>query len=102
MVYWPTRDATKFTCEKAKSLAALNKDTAVDLFAEIKGEAIDDLKQYRLGSIQCFGVFACVPSFLGPYKAFPPATDGYWLLVNPLPQGRHVIKFGGKYNRIGN
>ncbi|MGH8491912.1 MAG: hypothetical protein ACRERR_02220 [Moraxellaceae bacterium] len=99
MVYWPTRYATTFTCEQAKTLAALNNDTAIDLFAEINGEAIGSLKQYRLASTKCFDVFARVPASLGPYKAFPSATDGYWLYIKPLPQGRHVLKFGGKYNR---
>ncbi len=28
----------------------------------------------------------------------PSATDGFWLLLNPLPPGRHTLKFGGRYN----
>ena len=28
-----------------------------------------------------------------------PATDGYWVILKPLPAGKHVLKFGGRYNR---
>lgn len=100
MVYWPTPERVGvFTCERAKELSALNNDTAIDLFAEIDGKALDGLKQFRVASQSCFDVFSRVPSAQKPYKAYPSATDGYWLLVRPLPPGRHSIKFGGRYNR---
>lgn len=99
MVYWSPRDATKFTCDRAKQLAALNNDTALDLFAEIDGEQIPNLKKYRVATQDCFNVFARIPPTQHSYNAYPSATDGYWLLLEPLPVGRHVLKFGGKYNR---
>lgn len=99
MVYWPTRGTATFTCERAKDLAALNNDAALDLFADIDGAALPHLKQYRIASEQCFDVFARVPPPQDSYKAYPSATDGYWLLVGPLASGRHVLKFGGRYNR---
>ena len=99
MVYWPRQNDTSFTCEMAKASAALNNETALELFAEIDGTAVDGLKQYRVSTAQCFDIFARVPSSQRPYKAYPSATDGYWLSVKPLSKGRHVLKFGGKYNR---
>lgn len=98
MVYWPARGARAITCADTKAAAALNNDTALDLFAELDGTPIHDLKRYRIASSQCFDVFARVPAALHPYKAFPSATDGFWLLLNPLPPGRHTLKFGGRYN----
>jgi hypothetical protein len=100
MVYWPTPDGVEiFTCGRAKELAALNNDTAIDLFAEIDGQFVEDLKQYRLASQQCFDVFSRVPAAQKAYKAYPSATDGYWLQLKPLAPGRHTLKFGGRYNR---
>lgn len=99
MVYWPNPDSAEtFTCGRAKELAALNNDTAIDLFAEIDGNAVEHLKQYRLTSRQCFDVFSRVPAAQKAYKAYPSATDGYWLQLRPLAPGRHLLKFGGRYN----
>ena len=99
MAYWQPRGASGLTCEHAKLLAALNNESAIDLFAEIDGKPIDGLKKYRTSSDRCFNVFSRVPSSRNPYDAYPSATDGFWLLLRPLPAGRHVLKFGGRYNR---
>ncbi len=99
MVYWPQRGDKSLTCADTKATATLNNDTALDLFAELDGAPIADPKQYRVASDKCFDVFARVPAALQPYKAFPSATDGFWLLLKPLSRGEHTLKFGGKYNR---
>jgi hypothetical protein len=99
MVYWPRRGDAAYTCPQAKAAAALNNDTALDLFAEIDGVAVEGIAQYRFSSEECFDIYARVPPERGPYKAYPAATDGYWLMVKPLSAGRHTLKFGGRYNR---
>lgn len=99
MVYWPRSDNLSYTCGEAKTSAALNNESALDLFAEIDGVTVDGLKQYRASSEKCFNVFGRIPSGQRPYDAYPSASDGYWLLLKPLQKGRHVLKFGGKYNR---
>ena len=35
--------------------------------------------------------FACSAGFC----VYPAVSDGYWLLLNPLPLGQHTINFGG-------
>lgn len=100
MVYWPTPEGVgKFTCSQAMELAALNNDTAIDLFAEIDGKAMEGLKKYRVASRKCFDTFSRVPTSQKAYTAYPSATDGYWLQLKPLAPGRHTLKFGGRYNR---
>lgn len=99
MAYWRAEEDHGFTCEDAKSRAALNNETALDLFAEIDGRSIADLKQYRQASDHCFNLFARVPRRDRPYNAYPSATDGYWLQLKPLSRGQHILKFGGRYNR---
>ncbi|STQ90783.1 hypothetical protein [Iodobacter fluviatilis] len=99
MVYIPARGVKSITCEDTKAAAALNNDTALDLFAELDGKPVSNPRQYRISSKNCFDAFARQPASMQPYKAFPSATDGFWLLLKPLPPGPHTLKFGGKYNR---
>ncbi|TAK77253.1 MAG: hypothetical protein EPO12_15110 [Aquabacterium sp.] len=96
MAYWPQRGNDDMTCEDAKGSAALNNDTAIDLFAEIDGVVVTDLRSRRIASTTCFDAYARAR---GAYRAYPAASDGYWLQLKPLPPGRHVLKFGGRYNR---
>ncbi|MBA5606813.1 hypothetical protein H3H36_15770 [Duganella sp. FT3S] len=98
MVYW-RHEGGNASCEQVKRYAALNNNTALDLFAEIDGVAVDGVSQYRAASEQCFDAYARVPVGQYPNSAYPAATDGYWLLLPPLAKGRHVVKFGGRYNR---
>lgn len=98
MVYW-RGEGSKASCEQVKRYAALNNDTTLDLFAEIDGVAVEQVSRYRAASDQCFDAYARVPVGQYPNTAYPAATDGYWLLLQPLAKGRHVVKFGGRYNR---
>jgi hypothetical protein len=98
MVYWP-RNLPNYTCDRAKASAALNNDTAMDLFAEIDGQAVPALKSHRVTTDKCFNAFGRIPADQRPYDAYPAASDGYWLMVKPLPPGVHRLKFGGRYNR---
>lgn len=97
VVYYQRPDYPSYSCEEAKTSAKLTNEAAFDLFAEIDGINIKNLKQYRVSSDKCFDVFARIPS----YSSYPSASDGYWLLIKPLKKGRHTLKFGGKYNRSG-
>ena len=99
MSYWPDKANNGSTCQQAMAGAALNNDTAIDLFAEIDGVAVNDLKKYRASSSECFDIFERIPPDQRPYNAYPSASDGYWLSVKPLQKGRHTLKFGGRYNR---
>lgn len=99
MVHWRSNDSRNYTCNQAKAAAALNNETALDLFAELDGVAINDIQKYRVRSARCFNIFGRVPKSENPYNAFPSASDGYWLLLKPLPKGHHTLKFGGRYNR---
>ena len=99
MVYYPRAANTGFTCEQARRNAALNNDTAVELFAAIDGVPIADLKRFRASTNVCFDILDRVPKEVGAYRAYPSASDGYWLLLPPLKKGVHTLNFGGRYNR---
>jgi hypothetical protein len=62
MVYWPQRGNTTYTCEIAKQHAALNNDTAIDLFAEVDGVPVQNLRGLRVATDQCFNLYGRIPA----------------------------------------
>lgn len=99
MAYWPPSDDSGLTCQQMKAAAALNNDTALELFASVDGVEIPDVERYRVRTETCFDIYERLRGPEGAHKSFPSASDGYWLLLPPLPKGPHAIKFGGMYNR---
>lgn len=99
MLYYPAKGNDTYTCEQAKASAALNNESAVDLFVELNGVALDNVKKYRVASKKCFDIFERIQPEQRPYEAYPSASDGYWVLLKPLQRGRYTLKFGGRYNQ---
>jgi hypothetical protein len=99
MVYYPARGNDTYTCEKAKAAAALNNDSAIDLFVELNGTSLSNVRRFRTASEKCFDIFERIQPEQRPYKAYPSASDGYWVLLKPLQRGRYTLKFGGRYNQ---
>jgi len=62
-------------------------DTAHELFLEVDGKSEAVQTSIRAAPKKCF----TLPNETDIY-----ATDGYWLLLKPLPKGQHIIRFGGK------
>jgi hypothetical protein len=98
MAFWPRQENTGYTCNEAKRNAAVNNDSALDLFVEIDGIAVENPEDYRARTQECFDIFERVPDRYRPYRAFPAASDGYWYLLRPLKRGTHTIRFGGQYD----
>jgi hypothetical protein len=94
------------TLDQLKALAAQNAE-ASELHASIDGSPLANLFSYRAAFapfrftvpaidniFQLFGF--SVPGTDWPNTSvFPVASDGYWLMVEPLPPGSHTINFGG-------
>ena len=99
MAYWPAPGTSELTCQQAKQSAALNNDTAIELFASVDGVEIPNVDSHRVRTDKCFDLFERVPASYGRRSAYPSASDGYWLLLPPLGKGKHAVKFGGMYNR---
>ena len=91
------RGDTSLTCDEVKAHAQISNDKALALFAEIDGKPIGELKRYRITSQECFAMFEKSLVRKNSYTGFPAATDGYWLFIQPLARGEHVLKFGGAY-----
>ena len=80
------------TCDAAMDTARQMVDEPMGLFAELDDRPIASLKDHRVASPACFDLAARTKG--GP-KIQPTATDGYWLLLRPLPKGKHTLRFGG-------
>lgn len=98
-IYMSSKTDHRDTCDQAKRRAALNNETAVDLFAELNGVPFESLNQRRIRTIECFDANARIDPEQRSYQAYPSATDGFWLMLKPLSVGRHTLKFGARYNR---
>lgn len=80
-------------CGELKADAAVNNDHLVSAVVLIDGVPVEDVVRYRVRSDGCFALFPDDPEH-GDLLA---ASDGYWLLIKPLPPGRHAIVVGANY-----
>ena len=98
MVYWPNKGA-KLSCNSVKESAALNNDKLLSINVQLDGQKIPEASDYRIESNQCFDLLGLIPAKYNVPKVYPTATDGYWLMLKPLPIGKHKLKFSAQYNR---
>ena len=92
------RKGGSLSCSEAKRQAALSPGMSADLFVEIDGVSVPDVERFRAKSKKCFNFMERRPAALGTYDATPTATDGYWIMIEPLPEGQHSIRFGGGHS----
>jgi len=98
MVYWPARDRS-LTCDNAKSSAALNNDHLLSIEITLNAISAWNPADTRISSENCFDLLGLIPRELNPPKVYPAATDGYWVMLKPLPKGTHTLSFKAQYNR---
>jgi hypothetical protein len=80
-------------CAELQANAAVNNDHLVSAVVMIDGVLIDDVTRFRVRSDGCFPLTTDVEE----PSAQSAAADGYWLLLKPLPPGRHTISIGANY-----
>ena len=103
----PTAPPFNYSIQEMKQFAALNQDNPLELHASVDGAPV---AAYRAQSqVLSYSVPATgnVLQFLGltvpganwpSTNVFPAVSDGFWVMVDPLPPGQHVIKFGAIAN----
>jgi hypothetical protein len=69
-------------------------DSIVRLYATIDGKAVPDLESRRERSPRCFDPY----EFIGGDSSgiYITSSDGFWIMLEPLPTGPHVLTFGGE------
>ena len=93
---WRRAQDRHFSCEDAKRRAAIADDRTVELFVVIDGSALEDVKRFRASSDKCFNMKEWIAPERGAHDAYPSATDGYWIMLEPMREGQHSIAFGGR------
>lgn len=88
-------DKTLKTESDLRECAKEDQDKATNLQVNVDGVPIPDLKKYRMQS-PLFNISVPADNVAG-YPAGPTqaVSDGSWILLKPLPIGRHDIRFSG-------
>ena len=86
------RGPSPVNCEQAALSAERLTDDPARLILEIDGQRYEDLAVHRLATPECFDIGARAEP---PVRVYPTAANGYYVMLKPLPPGRHVINFGG-------
>jgi hypothetical protein len=78
-------------CKVLQQSAAVNNDRLGSAVVLLDGVPVTDVTRYRVRSDGCF------PLVAEDEESPSTAADGYWLLLKPLPLGRHTIAVGANY-----
>ncbi|HJW46850.1 MAG TPA: hypothetical protein VJ484_10235 [Lysobacter sp.] len=76
------------SCEEKAAQAAQMADHVTSALVLLDGRPLGELKRMRVASGGCFDSFSGSP---------PGATDGYWLMLKPLPPGKHQLAIAASY-----
>ena len=83
-------------CADLQSSAAVNNDRLVSAVVMVDGVVIEHVERFRVRS-GCFSL-----ALKGDADhAHLAAADGYWLLLPPMPAGKHTISVGANYGSKG-
>jgi hypothetical protein len=92
-------------CDALQKAAATNNDHLRSAVAVLDGEALPASAVLRLRTTGCFDPFPGADRDRDPDgesgSGLHAAADGYWLLLPPLPPGRHVLSIGANYAAPG-
>jgi hypothetical protein len=80
------------TCEDMARVVARFTEGALRLVLEVDGQRYGDLLEHRLPTRECFDLGARATP---PVRVYPTAGNGYYVMLRPLPPGKHEINFGG-------
>jgi len=86
-VTFPKRPDSGYTCETAKADVAQANEGSLDLYATVDGQSVAMPAAYRVKTAECFDIHARMPADAGAYRAYPAATEGFWLRLKPLAKG---------------
>lgn len=89
------------TCREAQARVGVTNDHLVQAQVALDGKVIADIPAHRLRHLPCFDAFknAAYVEQHAPYM--PAATDGYWLMLAPLPTGMHRLSVKARYDSPG-
>lgn len=84
------------SCKQLQASVAINNDHLVSAVVLIDGVPVKNVASYRVRSDGCFPTYPKLPEddrYITPIAA----SDGYWLMIEPLSIGRHTLTVGANY-----
>ena len=91
MIYYGANEMAD--CAQLKQSVRQNNDRLSSAVVLIDGVPVPDVERFRVATASCFRWDEGKP-ISGTNMA---ASDGFWLLLPPLPAGRHTITVGANY-----
>jgi hypothetical protein len=91
-VYFLADPASPPTCASVTLSAQRATDNPSLLVLNLDGADGTELSQYRQATSPCFNLAALADP---PAPLFPSAANGYYVMLRPLPPGKHELNFGG-------
>jgi hypothetical protein len=85
-----TADSAAADCDQLTRRAKDSTDQANALALIVNDREVRDLVAFRQATPECFNLGERVQQIRAPT-----AANGYFVMLKPLPPGRHVIKWGG-------
>jgi hypothetical protein len=79
--------------------AAINNDYLAYAQATLNGIEVPHVEVHRERSPDCFHLWSGENAKAYGSTGYPASTDGYWLMLRPLPPGDHLLTFRAQYNR---
>jgi hypothetical protein len=80
------------SCEAVTNEAAGMTEPVSTLILEIDGKRYENLDAHRQATRECFDMGALAQPQV---RVFPSAANGYYVMLRPLPPGKHTLNFGG-------
>lgn len=80
------------SCEHVKATAARMTEGVSALVLQLDGVRYEGLETHRLATPECFDLGSRTPE---RFRIYPTAANGYYVMLKPLPVGRHTLDFGG-------
>jgi hypothetical protein len=93
MIYWQQVPGGS-PCSELQRGASVNNDRLSSAVVLLNGQSLGDIRLRRVRS----GCFAMDPD--DPESVLA-AADGYWVMLKPLPRGRHTLVVAANYGGAG-
>jgi len=78
----------------------MTKEKTWRVDVQVDGVDIPEPERFRFASSECFDMNAMVPAHQNAKPLYPTASDGYWMMLKPLPPGKHTVAFRGIYGAL--
>lgn len=94
----PNDSVAAIACALAFISPSLELNQLTDLHATLDGQDLLTFssQDFRQTSTSFFDISLPVDNLFGlPSDSYPSVSDGYWLALQDIPVGNHVLKFGG-------